>query len=172
LYNLKFDQVEWAKQDTFKTTHILRLGGFRAMSCFVASISKLWGDGGLKVQYLLWPQNNPKNFGNVFHLSGTIWNYFKSFGKTFWNSSYLWLWERCFLFRGETVPYKCCFERGRKHQRGRLCPRWHCSCLSRWMSHTRGEPSHLWIGSTETVRIQVVNQSTWTKLVIQLYSQP
>jgi hypothetical protein len=41
-------QVEWAKQDTFKTTHILRLGGFRAMSCFVASISKLWGDGGLK----------------------------------------------------------------------------------------------------------------------------
>jgi hypothetical protein len=42
----------------------------------------------------------------------------------------------CFLFRGETVPYKCCFERGRQHQRGRLCPRWHCSCLSRWMSHT------------------------------------
>jgi hypothetical protein len=40
-------QVEWAKQDTFKT-HILRLGGFHTMSCFVASISKLWGDGGLK----------------------------------------------------------------------------------------------------------------------------
>ena len=36
-------QVEWAKQDTFKTTHILRLGGFRAMSCFVASISKTLG---------------------------------------------------------------------------------------------------------------------------------
>jgi hypothetical protein len=40
-------QVEWAKQDTFKT-HILRLGGFYTMSCFVASIGKLWGDGGLK----------------------------------------------------------------------------------------------------------------------------
>jgi hypothetical protein len=40
-------QVEWAKQDTFKT-HILRLGGFHTMSCFVVSISKLWGDGGLK----------------------------------------------------------------------------------------------------------------------------
>jgi hypothetical protein len=32
-------QVEWAKHDTFKT-HILRLGGFHTMSCFVASISK------------------------------------------------------------------------------------------------------------------------------------
>ena len=40
-------QVEWAKHDTFKT-HILRLGGFHTMSCFVASISKLWGDGRLK----------------------------------------------------------------------------------------------------------------------------
>jgi hypothetical protein len=40
-------QVEWAKQDTFKT-HILRLGGFHTMSCFVASIGKLWGDSGLK----------------------------------------------------------------------------------------------------------------------------
>jgi hypothetical protein len=40
-------QVEWAKQDTFKT-HILRLGGFHTMSYFVASIGKLWGDGGLK----------------------------------------------------------------------------------------------------------------------------
>ena len=40
-------QVEWAKQDTFKT-HILQLGGFHTMSCIVASISKLWGDGGLK----------------------------------------------------------------------------------------------------------------------------
>ena len=40
-------QVEWAKQDTFKT-HILLLGGFHAMSCFVASIGRLWGDGGLK----------------------------------------------------------------------------------------------------------------------------
>jgi hypothetical protein len=41
------DIGKWAKQDTFKT-HILRLGGFHTMSCFVASIGKLWGDGGLK----------------------------------------------------------------------------------------------------------------------------
>jgi hypothetical protein len=27
---------------------ILRLGGFHTMSCFIASIGKLWGDGGLK----------------------------------------------------------------------------------------------------------------------------
>ena len=40
-------QLEWAKQDTFKT-HILRLGGFHTMLCFVAAIGKLWGDGGLK----------------------------------------------------------------------------------------------------------------------------
>jgi hypothetical protein len=40
-------QFEWAKQNTFKT-HILLLGGFHTMSCFVASIGKLWGDGGLK----------------------------------------------------------------------------------------------------------------------------
>jgi hypothetical protein len=37
--------------------------------------------------------------------------------------------------------------------------------------HTSKELSHLRIGSTETVRIQVVNQSAWTKLVMQLYSQ-
>ena len=47
-----FDQQLYAiakqvKQYTFKT-HILRLGGFHTMSCFVASIGKLWGDGGLK----------------------------------------------------------------------------------------------------------------------------
>jgi hypothetical protein len=40
-------QFEWAKQNTFKT-HFLRLGSFHTMSCFVASIGKLWGDGGLK----------------------------------------------------------------------------------------------------------------------------
>jgi hypothetical protein len=38
-----------------------------------------------------------------------------------------------------------------------------------FQSNTCKEPSHLWIGSTETVRIQVVNQSAWTKLVIQIY---
>jgi hypothetical protein len=32
-------QAEWAKQDSFKT-HILLLGGFHTMSCFVASIGK------------------------------------------------------------------------------------------------------------------------------------
>ncbi|CAG2218923.1 unnamed protein product [Mytilus edulis] len=40
-------QVEWAMPETFKT-HIIRLGGFHTLSCFIASIGKLWGDGGLK----------------------------------------------------------------------------------------------------------------------------
>ncbi|CAG2218901.1 unnamed protein product [Mytilus edulis] len=40
-------QVELAMPDTFKT-HIIRLGGFHTLSCFIASIGKLWGDGGLK----------------------------------------------------------------------------------------------------------------------------
>ena len=29
-------------------THILRLGGFHTLSCFIASIGKLWADGGLR----------------------------------------------------------------------------------------------------------------------------
>jgi hypothetical protein len=33
--------------ETFKT-HIVRLGGFHTLSCFIASIGKLWGDCGLK----------------------------------------------------------------------------------------------------------------------------
>jgi hypothetical protein len=39
-------QVEFAMPETFKT-HILRLGGFHTLSCFIASIGKLWGDAGL-----------------------------------------------------------------------------------------------------------------------------
>jgi hypothetical protein len=35
-------QVEWAMPETFKT-HIVRLGGFHTLSCFIASIGKLWG---------------------------------------------------------------------------------------------------------------------------------
>jgi hypothetical protein len=41
------DKASYTNVDTFKT-HILRLGGFHTMSCFVASIGKLWGDSGLK----------------------------------------------------------------------------------------------------------------------------
>ena len=33
--------------DTFRN-HILRLGDFHALSCCIAAIGKLWGDGGLK----------------------------------------------------------------------------------------------------------------------------
>jgi hypothetical protein len=33
--------------DTFRN-HILRLGGFHTLSCYIAGIEKLWGDGGLK----------------------------------------------------------------------------------------------------------------------------
>lgn len=40
-------QVGWAMPETFKT-HIVRLGGFHTLSCFIASIGKLWGDCGLK----------------------------------------------------------------------------------------------------------------------------
>jgi hypothetical protein len=40
-------QVGWAMSETFKT-HIVRLGGFHTLSCFIASIGKLWGDCGLK----------------------------------------------------------------------------------------------------------------------------
>lgn len=29
-------------------THILRLGGFHTLSCFIVSIDKLWADGGLR----------------------------------------------------------------------------------------------------------------------------
>jgi hypothetical protein len=29
-------------------THILRLGGFHTLFCFIASIGKLWADGGLR----------------------------------------------------------------------------------------------------------------------------
>ena len=39
-------QVEFAMPETFKT-RILRLGGFHTLSCFIASIGKLWGDAGL-----------------------------------------------------------------------------------------------------------------------------
>ena len=39
-------QVEFAMPETFKTC-ILRLGGFHTLSCFIASIGKLWGDAGL-----------------------------------------------------------------------------------------------------------------------------
>jgi hypothetical protein len=40
-------QVGWAMPETFKM-HIVRLGGFHTLSCFIASIGKLWGDCGLK----------------------------------------------------------------------------------------------------------------------------
>jgi hypothetical protein len=33
-------QVGWAMSETFKT-HIVRLGGFHTLSCFIASIGKL-----------------------------------------------------------------------------------------------------------------------------------
>ena len=43
-------QVEWAIPETFRN-HTVRLGGFHTLSCYIAAIGKLWGDGGLK--YLL-----------------------------------------------------------------------------------------------------------------------
>jgi hypothetical protein len=40
-------QVEWAIPETFRD-HTVRLGGFHTLSCYIATIGKLWGDGGLK----------------------------------------------------------------------------------------------------------------------------
>jgi hypothetical protein len=40
-------KVKWSMPNVFRT-HILRLGGFHTLSCFIASIDKLWADGGLR----------------------------------------------------------------------------------------------------------------------------
>ena len=40
-------QVKWSKPDIFNC-HVLRLGGFHSLSCFLSSIGKLWADGGLR----------------------------------------------------------------------------------------------------------------------------
>ena len=36
--------MKWSKSDIFNR-HILRLGGFHSLSCFLSSIGKLWADG-------------------------------------------------------------------------------------------------------------------------------
>ncbi|CAC5390433.1 unnamed protein product [Mytilus coruscus] len=38
-------QVKWSRPDIFES-HILRLGGFHTLSCFITSLGKLWADGG------------------------------------------------------------------------------------------------------------------------------
>ena len=63
-------QVEWAKQDTFKT-HILLLGGFHAMSFFVVSIGRLWGDVGLKDLLI---ESSVYAAGSVEQLTGKQFN--------------------------------------------------------------------------------------------------
>jgi hypothetical protein len=40
-------QVKWHRADEF-SSHILCLGGFHTLCCFIASIGKLWGDAGLR----------------------------------------------------------------------------------------------------------------------------
>jgi hypothetical protein len=39
-------QIKWSRPLEFQN-HIIRLGGFHTLSCFITSIGKLWGDGGL-----------------------------------------------------------------------------------------------------------------------------
>ena len=39
-------QVKWCLPDRFEN-HVLRLGGFHQVTCFIASIGKIWGDAGL-----------------------------------------------------------------------------------------------------------------------------
>jgi hypothetical protein len=38
--------VEWEIPETFRN-HTVRLCGFHTLSCYIAPIGKLWGDGGL-----------------------------------------------------------------------------------------------------------------------------
>ncbi|CAG2244632.1 unnamed protein product [Mytilus edulis] len=40
-------QVKWSLKDKF-ADHIIRLGGFHALSCFIAAVGKLWSEAGLK----------------------------------------------------------------------------------------------------------------------------
>ena len=40
-------QVKWTAKEEF-SSHILRLGGFHSLSCYIAAIVKLWADGGLR----------------------------------------------------------------------------------------------------------------------------
>ena len=40
-------QVKWCRPEQFKM-HIVRIGGFHTLSCFIAAIGKLWGGGGLR----------------------------------------------------------------------------------------------------------------------------
>ena len=40
-------QVKWCRPEQFKM-HIVRIGGFHTLSCFIAAIGKLWGDDALR----------------------------------------------------------------------------------------------------------------------------
>ena len=40
-------QVKWTAKEEF-SSHILCLGGFHSLSCYIAAIGKLWADGGLR----------------------------------------------------------------------------------------------------------------------------
>ena len=40
-------QVKWCRSEQSKM-HIVRIGGFHTLSCFIAAIGEVWGDGGLR----------------------------------------------------------------------------------------------------------------------------
>ena len=40
-------QVKWCQPEQFKM-HIVQIGGFHSLNCFIAAVGKLWGDGGLR----------------------------------------------------------------------------------------------------------------------------
>lgn len=40
-------QVKWSMPELFRN-HVIRLGGFHEVTCFIASIGKIWGDAGLR----------------------------------------------------------------------------------------------------------------------------
>jgi hypothetical protein len=48
--NLPIRDCTWSSNNssTYFNRHILRLGGFHSLSCFLSSIGKLWADSGLR----------------------------------------------------------------------------------------------------------------------------
>ncbi|CAC5400232.1 unnamed protein product [Mytilus coruscus] len=80
-------QVKWSKPDIFNR-HILRLGGFHSLSCFLASIGKLWADGGLRdllVDSGVYAGNTAELMLNGKEFNRADLDYFDQIPSAFWN---------------------------------------------------------------------------------------
>ena len=40
-------QVKWSMLDSFQS-HVLRLGGFHTLSCYISAVGRLWSSAGLR----------------------------------------------------------------------------------------------------------------------------